>query len=487
MDRELLRIIDEGVNEHKSLSEVRNELISSGFSVDVVDKALERFADRFPESVGAVKKRQSRIFLWKELLDRVGYGFAANQFINILFFETIVAAGFGGIAYFLLGVVIGLRSLLSSLLSSFVKEWINVKQLSKKVISRSGIIFGFSFLFMALAKTISSVPLFILALFLGIVGVVTYGDAYNSLIKSMIKKERMGLLLSRISQYGILITAFSLLLSGYLMDFIPETGRVFSLELFGRVFSFRAYGYLLSFEITAFAFILAGYLLSKIRDVSDDSVVSFKSFFKDFIKSKLVSGRVFFSKKIILLLTAANALFMLSQLLMNTFIGVFVFERFKSVGFGPFFNVALVFFFAVLLSVFGPIIARLIHRKAGFSPMLVFGTALMALTPFFIVWRPNLQVLVVSNTLSVLGASIAGSAQGFLTRKLLRENERKAFYSFVPFFMIVPTIIIVPLASYFAQVNGLVYLFKLIFYALILVILLYVVLVGLSEKKGFEK
>ncbi len=484
MDYDILDVIEEEIANNPSVEEMKALLEQKGFSEEAIEYSLLHFSDRLDGGVSKKIKRNIRLFTIKEFFDRIGYGFSTNQFVNILFYQTIFAAGMGSMALFIVGLFNALKSLLSVILSTVLQEYQKVQQLPKRLLSFSGILFGFSFLFMAFARAKASVPLFAASLIVGSIGVVGYGDIYNKLIRDTIKKERMGLFLAKISQYGVLITAVAMLLSGYLMDWIPILGRTFSIELFGKVFSFKAYGYLISFEITAFAFILSGYVLSFVNQKKDDRNYPFKTFLSDYMVSIINNVKPFFANKFIFLLTIASILGGVLQTLGNSYFGIFIYEQFKSIGFGGFLNVAVIYAIAIVVSVFGPWLTNKIHKSIGFSPMLVFGTMLIAMMPFFAAWSPNIYAITVANALSIIGSSILGVAHGLLARKLLREHEREVYFSSVSIAIVFPYLFLSVIGAFVAHVYGLTLLFKvLVFGLLVVVVPLYIILVVLANKR----
>ena len=64
-----------------SLSEIKQNLLSSGYLESDVDYAIRSLGKSKDEE----KSKNNSIFSYKEFLDRLGHGFASQQFINILF------------------------------------------------------------------------------------------------------------------------------------------------------------------------------------------------------------------------------------------------------------------------------------------------------------------------------------------------------------------------------------------------------------------
>jgi MFS family permease len=481
MKEDILQVIEKELASKPSLEEMKLLLLGKGFSESDVDRALLRNVERFSAPAGDASKRNARLFTTKEVLDRIGYGCATHQFVNILFYQTLVGAGLGGVALLLVGLFNGLKGLFSTILSTILQEFNKVRPVSKKIIGYGGILFGFSFLFMALARSQYSVELFAVALLLGSIGVVSYGDLYNQLVHDTLKKERMGAFLARISQYGVLITAVSIVFAGWLMDTLPDTGK--TITLFGG--SFRVYGYLIAFEITAMTFILSGYIISRIKEKRRENILSVtKGFLRAYFHRLKEQRKLLLSNKIVFLLLFASVLAGVAQALGNSFYGIFIFEEFKGVLFGGFLNVAVIFAVAVIVSLLGPWLASRLERHIGYSPMLVFGTLLIAMTPLFMGWSPNIYAIGVGVSLSIIGAAMVGVAQGLLARKILKEEERTAYFASLAFMIAIPFLFLLPFGAWVAQTYGLTVIFKVITFALLAIVVpVYIVLVAFANKR----
>jgi hypothetical protein len=482
MEDDILQVIEEEITDNPTLEEMKVALLNKGFQEQHINETLKKYAPRFGKSASGIDKtkKEIRLFSTKEVLDRIGYGFVSHQFINILFYQTALIAGVGHLAYFLVGLFNGLKSLFSTIISSFLQEYSKVNQISKNVISRVGIIFGFSFLVMAISYRLGLWWLFALTLIIGSIGVVSYGDLYNQLLRSNLKKERMSSFLKHIGQFGIIITAFSLLASGWLLQTFPAEGKVVS--LFG--YSFTVMGFILSFMITTISFILSGYIISFIKQEKTNLTYPLGQFISEY-RARIKSQRkLFFKNKFTFLLLITAILLGVVQALGNSFFGIFIYTEFNDVLLGGFLNVAVIYTVAVLVSVLGPWVTTKVNKSIGYTPMLVFGTMLIAMMPFFAAWQPNIYALGLANALSVIGAAIVGVAQGLLARKLLKEEERKLYFANLSFMITIPFIILLPLGAWIAQTYGLIILFKILVCILIgLVVPLYFILVALAEKR----
>ena len=435
-------------NEGRTIDDVRAELVGHGFLEEDVIEAIQRIkgAERSQDD-----KKNIKLLTIKEIFDRMGYGFAPVQFINILFYS--IGAGF-----FLIGIVNGLKTILSLLISSFLQEYSKVSRVSKKFMSKAGILFGLSFLFIAMAVVAESLPLFAVALLIGSIGIVTYGDLYNQLVEQTIKKEKMSRFLLGISHYGILITGVSFLVSGFLFDAFPAMNAT-KILLFGK--SLPIYGYLIAFEITAIAFILSGYVLHFIKEKRTD-VAKVKGFVSSYFLKIRVQAKGFVKNKYLLTLLLASSITGLVQILGNSYYGIYIYDKFKLQVFGGYLNIAVIFTFAILVSFLGPAFSKYLNKKVGLAPTLVFGTLLLAMMPLVAAYNPYFFSVSLANALSVLGAAILGMSQGLLIRKLLTENQRKLYFAALSIAVIIPFIILIPIGSWVAQTYGLITLFKIL-------------------------
>lgn len=449
MGKELEEKIIRAFQQERASDEIKTELVSQGYLEEEVVEAIQNIQG---PSQSRDDKANNRLLTAKEIFDRIGYGFASVQFINILFYLT-------GAGFFLIGIINGLKTILSLIISSFLQEYAKITNVSKKFMSTAGKIFGLSFLVIAAAVVIKSLALFSLALLIGCVGVVTYGDLYNQLIEKTIKKEKMSKFLLRMSHYGVLITGASLLLAGYLFDKFPIF-NVTTVDLFGK--TLPIYGYLIAFEITAIAFILSGYVLHYIKEKKIDSPEPTAGFFKGYyhrIKSQMKS---FVNNRYLFTLVFASSITGLVQILGNSYYGIFIYDKFKDVAFKGFMNIAIIFAIAIIVSFIGPAFSNYINKKVGHAPAMVFGTLLLAIMPLVAVYNPNFVSITIANALAVIGSAILGMGQGLLIRKLLNEEQRKLYYAALSIAVIIPFIILIPIGSFIAQAAGLIALFKVL-------------------------
>lgn len=414
-------------------------------------------------------------FTLKEIFDRIGYGFAAHQFITIFFFLT-------GASAFLVGLIYALRSVLNDLFSSVFRELSSEQTISNKFISITGIIFGFSFFGLLLAIRLDSTALFIFSLLVGSTSVVTYGELYSRLLNDGIKDERRSWFLRKIAHHGLVITALAFLFSGFLLERFSEAGS--SIILFG--YTIPLSGYFISFEVAAIAFILSGFILSRIpvRQVSKRKIL-IKLFFLKYFHELRAQQKLFFSNTYAHFLFYGALLITVIEALGASFYGYYIYKLFENQFLGGFFNVALIFTIAIFASFLGPSIIKLLTNKTGLAPLFVFGSLLLAMTPLALVFNPYFITIIVAVSLTVIGSSILGVAQSLLARKLLSPSHRRSFFTSLQTLLIIPFFIFAVAGSIIASIFSFIVLFKILIILIVFVVTpLYFVLVYISMAKN---
>ncbi|MFP4119125.1 MAG: MFS transporter [Candidatus Woesearchaeota archaeon] len=432
-------------------------------------------SDYEQQQIKQVRKRYKKLngaFTGKEFLDRIGYGFAAPQFITILFFLT-------GASPLLVGVVNGFRDLLGGLYSSFLQEFSQVKTFSKRFISSAGILFGFSLIGVVLAIRTSSVWIYAGALLIGSFGIVAYGEMHHRVLDASLRHERRSRFLKSITHYGLLITAATFFISGYLLERFGMGGS--TIEVFGTIIPIS--GYFISFEIAAVAFILSGFILSNTPLKEEKKTYHTGKFVKEYFSNGFKEIGRFLKNKYLFFLFLGALLLGVVESLGASFYGYHIFTVFQDQYFGGFLNIAIIFVIALLASTIGPAFTRYLKRHTGLAPMFVFGTLLMALLPLILVYNPHFYAVIVATSCAIIGSSILGVAQGLLAQKLLPRSERASFFNSLGIVIALPFIILVPAGAYLASIDFLL-LFKIIALTLLgLVAPLYFTLVLVSHKQ----
>lgn len=471
MDAELREEITARLQRKESPVHIRAALSAKGFSDADINAAFRKLMVVELSTTEARDRRNARLLGFQEVLDRVGYGTAAPQFVNILFVQA-------GASLFLLGLFNGFRALIGTLITSVLREYARVHRVSRNVISAAGILFGFSFLIMAGALWLGSVALFAAGMLFAGIGVVLYGDLYNRFVLETIRREKRGGLLRSLGQYGVLITMLAMILGGWLIDRFPIGGPM--ITLFG--IEFRPIGYLLSFEITALAFILSGYLLTLVREVRVERTAPLLSFVREHYTKLCKQARTLTGNPYIALLMVATFITGVLEVLGHAYYGLFIYETFADRFFGGFLNIGVIYGFAILVSFIGPWFTRLVHRTWGLSPLLVFGTMLMAILPLVLVYNAHVIPVMVGLAVGVVGSSILGYGQGLLARKLMGEEARALYFMSMGVLITVPYLFLIPIGSWYAQHFGMQQLFVIIATCLVLIVTpLYFLLVLVSQ------
>ncbi|MBR9703388.1 MFS transporter [Candidatus Woesearchaeota archaeon] len=455
------------VEQNKTPIQMRLELLQKGFLEEEVDTALN---DRSQKQHSSADKKTNRQLATKEAFDRLGYGFATPQFINILFWMS-------GASVFLVGLLNGIKAILQLVISSVLQEYSKLHTVPKERIASGGLVFGFSFFIMAIA-TLAMIPwLFAAGFLLGSLGVVTYGDLYNKLIKELISHEKRTHFLRNSAMYGVIITGISMLLSATIIDNIP------GIMLTIGNFPLKVHGFLLSFMITSFAFILGSFVLSKIPDPREQKVYPFAKFFGEHCKTIWNQTKVFMRNKYVLFMLLPAIVSGFLQILGAAYYGIFIYEHFNKIYFGGFMNVAILYIVALIFSLFGPLFTKLVEKNTGLAPHLVFGTLLTAILPLVLAKNPHFYAVMAALVCSVVGASIAGTAQGLIAQKIMDFSTRKVFFVTQALLVAIPYMIMFPLGAWFASTYGFTILFMAIGIGLAAVVApLYFVLVLITNK-----
>lgn len=473
------KLVEEGIRNNRSLDEIKDTLSLSGYSEGDIDASFHKIDVLLGKKVqrNADKSLMSK----KYFLDRIGFGIAANQFINVLFYLT-------GAGAFLIGLINALKSGLSTIISSVFREYFQVKRVKKWIINVAGLLFGFSFLFIALAVSKGSVVLFAISMMLGSIGIVIYGDLYRKMRSRTHGETKTRLLSVRTILLGLVVSFIAMVASAILMDSIPLTGKLFYLNLFGKLVSFRLQGFLLAFEATVLVFILSSHILSKMNLLYEEKSITNKEFMYRYYYRTLSKGKVFFSNKYLFLLTLATLFTAVFQSVIYSLSGIYLFETFKDAWFFGFLNIAIIFGVPVLLSLLGPLIASRLNRILGLAPLLVFGSLLLAIFPLTVGYNGYFPAILTANILAVIGISMLGTAQGLLSSRLLKDSERHTFYSYSGVVSVIPFIILVALILSLNSSIGILGILKVSGFGIIVTLVpIYLILVFFLRKRPISK
>jgi len=418
-----------------------------------------------------IRNTNANIVLFKDFFDKIGYGFASPMLIYILLFSL-------GAPIIFIGVVAGLRSLITLAVSSLNKEYDKKYNIGRKRVATFGTLFGLSFLMIAAGKALNSSILFSIGFLLSTVFVVIHGDLYSSYVINKLSRTRSHITSKIVSYFGLIITAIAFIIAAYLLDF-----NLLNVNL-GFV-NFTVSGYLLVLEIVAFAFIFSSYAFSFVKpeiNIQNKTKISAEKnksgFLSEYMKDiKINFSKLFKNKKIKTIFY--GTLFSGSmQTLIATFSGIYIFNRFSNSEINPFFYIAIIFGIGIIVASGAPGIARGMANAFGKTPMLIFSILLISIFPLSIYLGVSYYGLIISHAVAVLGASSLSVVQSFIIRNTLEEEERKTYFSAITPLMSIISPIIIILLSIIAYTYGLKNLFIIIIIVnIVLVIPIYFSLV----------
>lgn len=393
--------------------------------------------DKPDEETFIKDKKSFRLFMVKEAFDKIGFGFGSQQFINILMWQN-------GASLFMVGIINTLRVVfgnLTILMSYKLRGFIG-----RRIISISGIVFGFSFLLMAAGMFIKSVVVFALAVVIGGSAAVIYGESRNLVrLKSANAQS-----IEKLMKYGFLITAACLFISAFIMDLFPSSGTFLSISLLGTPLKLDVLGYLLVFEIVAISFILAGYFLLKAGssrpiDIKEENI---RPDYASFLKNRLL-----------VLLILANITIGIVQAVGFSYYGIYIYSTFNSKLFGGFLNVAMVFLISAFTSLIGYMITKMNTKVYKKFSVLVFGSVMLSLLPFTYFIMDDLAFITMGTILGIIGASAFGISASMIVIDLVSHGQRQAFFNFINLLSIPSILIVAPMLAFVAEGYSMNYLF----------------------------
>jgi len=454
----------------KSMSSynVKSHLLNKGYSELEIDSILKEISTK----QNNIFKKNVNIVLFKDLFDKIGYGFASPLLMYLLLFSM-------NTPLFFIGIVAAMKNFFTLFMSSYVKEKNNYLGINKKIIVTFGVLFGFSFLLMAFAKNINNYYLFGFAIVLSSIFIVIHGDTYSVYILKKLTKVKSTFLAKLLSYFGLLITAGSLILAGYIFD---EKEIIFSWGFK----SISVPGFLFELELVALAFIVSSYLFSFVKSYNLNNYNADKKYFFKNHVNKLKKEFSNFIKDSNIKLLFLGGLFIGSfQTVISTFAGIKIYSDLINAGVSnPIFYVAIIFAIGVLVASISPKIVRNFIKTFGETPMLVFGVLLITIFPLAIYFNVNYYGLIMSQIIAVFGASALAITQTGLIFRTLKQDQRKTYFSITtPIISIILPLIVLGF-SIFAHFFNLQKMFGLlIILTLIFVIPIYFILVMRSHKK----
>ncbi|MBS1266674.1 MAG: hypothetical protein MAG795_00642 [Candidatus Woesearchaeota archaeon] len=460
LQEEVKQWLDSGV----SIEIIEQRLGERGILERDVDKVLSKIMKKVKRNT---KKDHTRVLFFKELFDRIAYGIGSHQFVNVIFMLS-------GASYFLIGITDGIREIISSFFGSYLNHYSAKHWVSRKIIGITGILFGFCFVLMGIARYLKSTWMFMFAILMATIGVVGHGEFYSRLQKRVPKEKGWA---KYMYKHGILITALSMLISAVILD------RISFLNFWG----YHLNSYILVFGIAALCFIISGIVISFFNE-KDLDLEEHPEIFGKFFKTTMSNAKIIFKNRLVVLLVIAATISGFVQVIGNSFYGIYIFQTFRNIGFGSFANIAVVFVLSLSGSMITPLITRQISKEYGKFPMLIFGTMLTAIMPMAYYYNPNLLSIGVGTIIGVIGSAIVGIAQGFLADEIIHHQLKESYFRMHGIITVIPYLITVPVGAFIAQNLGLNKLFLILSLTLVcLVVPVYFIVMVILEKRNKKK
>lgn len=415
-----------------SPAQIKRYLLEQGFNEKEINSCFKEFHIYVEQETSP----EYYPFVAKQFSDKLSYGFGSQQYLNIFFYLI-------GSPLFFIALLNGAKVFLSGVMSSVMNTYAANYNPSVRMLRTSGLLFAFSFFLIVAAVFVRSIVLFAVALIIGSFTALTYEDSYFHLARRLLSRKRR--LLSILAKYGVLLTAFALLIAAFIMD------------------SSKRYGYMVIFGLTGIFLIISSLLLTKI--VPKQQMKERHRFAKALALTFAATKdyyKIFFENRILITMIIAGSITSLISTLGHTFYGIFIYTKMQNVGFGGFMNVSVIFGIAVLSAIFVPAVARSNAALYGKFPMLIFGTLLMAITPLSFYYKPSLISLSLGTILGIIGAGIVGTAQGLITLDLVKEEDRLKFFQFSGSATVASYIIGIPIGSLLVYLFGMQKLFLML-------------------------
>ncbi len=467
------KLLEEITNLLETMSphNVKVELMRKNYAEQEIEVTLAKIV----KSSKSILKKNSEIILFKDFFDKIGYAFSSPliMFIFLYILKTPLI---------IIGVISGLKTLVTLVTSSIVKEYNKKFSINKKLIATFGVLFGFTFLYKAIAISVNSYILFAIGLLFASIFIVIHGELYSSYVIKKLSRARSNITSKLISYFGLLITALAFVSACHLFN----KGNI-NIHLLN--FHLTIPSYLLAFEIIAFAFIFSSYAFSFVKpDInikkSPHEKSDRKEFLKLYIKSIRINFKGFMKNKTIKSIFFGALFSGALQTIISTFAGIYVYNEFQNSTGNGFLYVGFIFGVGILVASIAPGISRKMIKIFGETPLLVFSLFLTIMFPLSLYFRLNITGLILSHAISIIGASSLSIVQSMIIKKSLNQEERKTYFSTItPVISILLPIIVISFAI-IAQQIGLQKMFLIIaILSIILITPFYFVLVLRENSK----
>lgn len=341
--------------------------------------------------------RRKNLYALIETILRFAIGFFPIQLINILLYnisKSLTLVVFLNLIYFFI-----------ILLLENIRVKKNVIIFLYLPLSISMLLMGFAFY---KKDVILSSLLFISTSFLFNICVTKTDE----ILSSLLRVEKRGKFLKRFSNFGILITAFSVFLLAWILDVFPVSISVSYRNLYQIILS--SSGIIIGFSIGSLLFIIVfSLLITHSKDLGE-------------IKEKKVEGGFNFSFIFKNPLLISSSLFLASVILLFIYLGPFLYITFYNLT-HPYLNVAIVIITGIIAPLFAPYITINSLKAFGKLPMLLFGLILYLIMPLAFYLQKDTSSIVLATLIGMVGVTISRMALDFHLRDISKEKTYKAY------------------------------------------------------------
>jgi len=419
---------------------LNNQGYSAGEAENIVNQALVEIEEEKKKET--LKKRRDLTGI--EFLDRVAFGISSIQYINIFAFIF-------GANLFLIGLTHSIINALQLFLTFVLEHGNRLKCFFSS--QKSKFLAILVFLLMAYFALIESYAGILLTLIFYSLLIGFYNTRYPKKSMLILKVEKRGVVLRNIALVGVLITSLGVYLGGWFLDHYMLSASL-DINVMGHKLNPPA----LIFAIAAFILLVSELILLKYRNVKDvqDNV-------SGRLREKMKQAFQFFSNiksdRRLLILFFGSALTFIVSLLINSYLGVYIYTKLSDFGLGAFRNVAVIFTIALISSLIGPWVVRKNAATIGKLPLLIFGSLLTAILPFALYLNKGFTSMALATLLGILGSSISESALGLTFMDIIRSETRRIYFSSIKMLLWLPVLILSAIGAYVAFEFGLTILF----------------------------
>ncbi len=412
--------IKKRLGEKKKPEVIKYELLAKGFLEADVDKAVKKYSGESTKSYVVEK------FVLREFFFKLSSGFGNDQFIYIFIYLLTSS-------YLILGLSVGFSVILSLLASFLLQDYFKIKKITKTAVVLIGVAMTVCYVFIGLG-VFYELGILVIAfmLILSLLNVLL-GEVYSKTYGQKSEERTESFLLTKISGYSLIFVVIGLLIGAYVLEKYE----------FGYIYVFIIAG--VSVLISSIA--LISLLSEKIQIETTPLNILVKQRLRDVKKfSKMV-----FKNKVVKMLAIGTTITGIIQTAGITFYGLFVYQYFTNIGYGGFWNVAIVFAVPIITSLFSTTMAKLLSKQYGNVPALVFGTLLIAILPLTMWLKPNLISISMAMVCAVIGGAMVGLSTGLLLSNNVEPDLRGWYFQAYTLIVALAYLIFIPIASVIAE------------------------------------